>query len=367
MARILVLGVKVPYTRGGQEILVETLTKEIRARGHEVDIIELPFNPLPKENLITAAAMWRALDLSTFAGHPIDLVIPTKFPSYYVRHPKKSVWLVHQLRSIYDLYGGQFSDIGDDPRDEALRRILTDGDTQTLGECAFRGAISQTVADRLDTFNGLSAEVLYPPLPLGNRYRTAPAEPYILSVGRLCRIKRVELMITALPHVRDLRLKVVGVPDEPGTLDYLQNLVKHYGVIPRVDFLGRVSEEELLDLHARATATFYAPFNEDYGYVTIEAMASGKPVVTASDSGGPLEFVRHDENGLVADPTPESIGAAFNLLLDDPERAQDLGANGRKFIESSGMLEGGWDRVIDRLLSPLLSSTERSAALGEAR
>lgn len=366
MARVLVLGVKVPFTRGGQEILVETLTKEIRARGHEVDTVELPYNPLPKENLITAAAMWRALDLSTFAGQAIDLVIPTKFPSYFVRHPQKSVWLVHQLRSIYDLYGGQFSDIGDDPRDEALRRIISDGDTRTLGECAFRGAISQTVADRLHLFNGLSAEVLYPPLPLGNRYRTAQPEPYILSVGRLCRIKRLDLMIMALPHIRDLRLKIVGVADEPGTLEYFQNLVRHYGVISRVDFLGRVGEEELIDLHARATATFYAPFNEDYGYVTIEAMASGKPVVTATDSGGPLEFVRHGENGLVAEPSPESIGAAFNLLRDDPERAQTFGRNGRAFIELSGMLEGGWDRVIDRLLSPLSQSVKNSPAAGAA-
>lgn len=364
MARILVLGVKVPFTRGGQEILVETLTKEIRARGHDVDTIELPYNPLPKENLISAAAMWRALDLSSFADQTIDLVIPTKFPSYYVRHPRKSVWLVHQLRSIYDLYGGQFSDIGDDPRDEALRRILTDGDNKTLAECAYRGAISQTVANRLHTFNGLSADVLYPPLPLGDRYRTAQAEPYILSVGRLCRIKRLDLMIMALPHVRNLRLKVVGVADEPGTLEYFQNVVKHYGVISRVDFLGRVSDEELLDLHARATATFYAPFNEDYGYVTIEAMASGKPVVTATDSGGPLEFVRHNLNGLIAEPTPESIGAAFDLLQSDPTRAQQLGANGRAFVESSGMLEGGWNRVIERLLTPLTSEPAVASARG---
>jgi glycosyltransferase involved in cell wall biosynthesis len=333
--------------------LVDTLTKEIRTRGHDVDVIELPFNPLPKQNLVTAAAMWRALDLSTFCGQSIDLVIPTKFPSYYVRHPKKSLWLVHQLRSIYDLYGGQFSDIGDDPRDEALRKTLVEGDTKTLGECAYRGAISQNVADRLAKFNGLTAQVLYPPLPLGNRYRSAEPEPYILSVGRLCRIKRLDLMLMALAHIPAMRLKVVGVSDEPGSLEYFQNVAGHYGVSPRVDFLGRVSEEELIELHARATATYYAPFNEDYGYVTIEAMASGKPVVTTHDAGGPLEFIRHEENGLIVDPTPEAVGAAFNRLIQEPTLAREMGARGRAFIEDSGMLEGGWDRVISELLSPL--------------
>lgn len=353
MARILVLGVKVPYTRGGQEILVDTLTREIGARGHVVDTIELPFNPIPKENLITAAAMWRALDLTSFAGHPIDLVVATKFPSYFARHPRKSVWLVHQLRSIYDLYGGQYSDIGDDPRDEALRRLLTDGDALALGECVFRGAISQTVAERLSTFNNLSSEVLYPPLPMGDRYRSAEPEPFVLSVGRLCRIKRLDLMLQALALVPDLRLKVVGTPDEPETLHYFTNVARHYGVTPRVDFLGRVDEPTLIDLFARTLGVFYAPHNEDYGYVTIEAMASGRPVVTAEDSGGPLEFVRDDVNGFITPPTPEGIAGAFDRLRRDPTLARRLGANGRALVESSGVLHTGWDRIIERLLSPL--------------
>jgi glycosyltransferase involved in cell wall biosynthesis len=150
----------------------------------------------------------------------------------------------------------------------------------------------------------------------------------------------------------------VGVSDEPGTLEYFKNVAGHYGVASRVDFLGRVSEDELIDLHARATATYYAPFNEDYGYVTIEAMASGKPVVTTHDAGGPLEFVRHLENGFVVDPTPEAVGQAFDQLAQDPATARALGARGRAFIESSGMLEGGWERVITALLSPLAAPKE---------
>jgi len=337
--------------------LVETLTREIRARGHEVDTIELPFNPCPKENLVTAAAMWRALDLTSFAGHPIDLVVATKFPSYFARHPRKSVWLVHQLRSIYDLYGGQYSDIGDDPRDEALRQLITDGDLVALGECAYRSAISQTVADRLRTFNGLSAEVLYPPLPMGGRYRRGEPQPYILSVGRLCRIKRLDLMLKALALVPDVRLKVVGAPDEPETLQFFTNVARHYGVTPRVDFLGRVDDETLLDLFAHARGVFYAPHNEDYGYVTIEAMASGCPVITATDSGGPLECVRNGVNGFIVPPSPEGIAGACNALGRDPALGARLGANGRAFIESSDMLQSGWDTVIAGLLSPLAAVT----------
>ncbi len=354
MARILVLGAKVPFTHGGQEILVATLIKHLKARAHEADVIELPFNPLPKQNLLTQAAMWRSLDLAEFAGGKVDLIIATKFPTYYARHPKKSVWLVHQLRSFYDLHGGQYSDMGDDPRDEVLRRMITDGDGIALGECAYRSAISKNVADRLQSYNGLSSTVLYPPLPLGDRYQNRSAKPYVLSVGRLCRIKRLDLMLNAMKHVSpDVSLKVVGTADEPGVMEYFNNIIKGHDIGRRVEFLGRVSDEALIDLYAEAMGVFYAPFDEDYGYVTLEAMASGRPVVTATDSGGTLEFVKDRENGRVVTPDPLAIAEAFNELARETEAAKRMGASGRAFIESSGMLSQGWDTLIDALLSPL--------------
>lgn len=367
MARILVLGVKVPFTHGGQEILVSSLVKQLRARGHEADVVELPYNPLPKENLLAQASMWRSLDLENFAGQPIDLVIATKFPSYYARHPRKSVWLVHQLRSIYDLYGGQYSDFGDDPRDEALRKILTDGDTITLGECAFRSAISKNVAERLRCFNGVSSEVLYPPLPLGELYRSAEAEPFILSVGRICRIKRLDLMLNALALVDPkVSLNVVGVADEPGAMEYFTNVMNSHSLGSRVRFLGRVGDAELLELYSKAMGVFYAPFDEDYGYVTLEAMASGRPVVTATDSGGTLEFIRDGENGRVVAPTPQAIAEAFNDLVRNPKKLQAMGEAGRSFIQRSGMLSAGWDDVIAKLLSPLNKAVQGECSVGAA-
>jgi glycosyltransferase involved in cell wall biosynthesis len=365
MARILVLGVKVPFTHGGQEVLVASLVKKLRERGHEADTVELPYNPLPKQNLLAQVALWRSLDLSSCAGKEVDLVIATKFPSYFARHPKKSVWLVHQLRSLYDLYGGQFSDIGDDPRDETLRRLLTDADTKALGECAYSSAISKNVADRLKVFNGLSASVLYPPLPLGDRYRSEAPKPYVLSVGRICRIKRLDLMINALPLIDGLSLKVVGVSDEPGAMDFFKNEIAKHNLESRVEFLGRVSDDDLLSLYAQATGVFYAPFDEDYGYVTLEGMASGRPIVTATDSGGTLEFVRDGVNGFVTAPTPEGIAAAFNVLVQNPGKASEMRAQARLFIEESGMLSRGWDDVLDGLLSPLEQGAVSSRAVGE--
>jgi glycosyltransferase involved in cell wall biosynthesis len=364
MARILVLGVKVPFSHGGQDVLAATLVKQLQKRGHETDLVSLPYNPLPKQNLITQAALWRSLDLENFCGQEIDLVIATKFPSYYARHPRKSVWLVHQQRSIYELYGSQYSDIGDDPRDEIMRRMLFDGDTKVLAECSYRGAISRNVADRLRDFNNLDAEVLYPPLPLGGQYRVEKAEPYILSVGRICRIKRVDIIINALAQAPGLQLKIVGVADEPDALEFFSNEVAKHGLEKRVQFLGRVGDEELLSLYARALAVFYAPFDEDYGYVTLEAMASGKPVLTAVDSGGTLEFIRDGENGFVVAPSPEAFAEVCMRLNRDRELSERLGAAGRAYIQQSGIAEAGWDRVVEGLLSPLKGVEARLVAGG---
>lgn len=358
MANILVLGAKVPFVRGGADTLLWDLVREIKNRGHTVDTVELPFQCPPKELLLAQAAQWRALHLLEFAGKPVDLIIATKFPSYFARHPKKSVWLVHQHRPIYELHGGPYSDFSDDPRDEALRQALHQGDTKALGEAQYLAGISKNVVDRLKTFNHLDGVTLYPPLPLAGQYRCEAAENYILSVGRICGIKRVDLLIKALPRIHQfMKVKIVGSPDEPGIMEYLRNEIDKHHLWDRVEFLGRVDNSQLIDLYAKAFAVYYAPHNEDYGYVTLEAMASAKPVITATDSGGTLEFIRHNQNGVVVAPTIDGLVDGVNQLVSDPTRAAELGIAGRETLGALGLLgAGGWDQVVAGLLSPLSKS-----------
>jgi len=363
MANILILGVKVPFTWGGQDVLVGSLARELRARGHLVDIIELPFQVPPKESLLKQSAIWRALDLTYFGGKEVDLVIATKYPSFYAKHPRKSLWLVHQHRPIYDLFCGPYSDFSDDPRDEALRRMIVAGDKQVLAECGYISGISKNVVERLKDFLNIDGTVLYPPLPMGTSYRSEKSEDYILSVGRICGIKRVDLMLKALPIVHNfMKLKIVGAPDEPGVMEYLQNEVHKHHLWDRVEFLGRVDDQTLLDLYAKASMVYYAPHNEDFGYVTLEAMASGKPVITASDSGGVLEFVVDGENGIVTAPNSDSIGHAINRLVEDRALAEKMGQAGRRFVEQARFLEQGWERVISELLSPLNQDAAKASA-----
>lgn len=368
MAAILILGAKVPFTRGGQDVLVNTLRKELEKRGHLVDTVELPYQPLPKESLLTQAAQWRSLDLTRGGAHPVDLIIATKFPTYYARHAKKSLWLVHQHRAIFELYGSRYSDISDDPRDEALRRALAAGDAQVIGECGYVSGISKNVVQRLEAFSGIKGEVLYPPLSLGSRYHCEKGQDYILSVGRLCSIKRVDLMIKAMPIVHPfVKLKIVGTADEPEIMTYFKNEIDKHHLWDRVEFLGRVSDDELIDLYARASVVYYAPHDEDYGYVTLEAHASSKPVLSATDSGGVLEFVQHEVNGLVVEPNTDAIGHAINRMIEKPGWAEELGIQGRKQLERLGIFEQGWDQIVEALLSPLSEVRTAQSSEGAAR
>ena len=146
-------------------------------------------------------------------------------------------------------------------------------------------------------------------------------------------------------------------------MEYYKSEIDKHHLWDRVEFVGRVSDEELLDLYARSLAVYYAPYNEDYGYVTLEAMASKKPIITATDSGGVLEFVTHGENGVVVAPTTDAIGHAVNDLVGDKERAAALGLAGYEKIKSLGVLEQGWDTIIEKLLSPL-GNVEKSVVNG---
>ena len=102
----------------------------------------------------------------------------------------------------------------------------------------------------------------------------------------------------------------------------------------------------MLDHLAKCRAVCFPPYDEDYGFVTAEAFASGKPVVTCTDSGGPAELVLNDVNGKVCAPTAEALAVALRELMDDAAAAQRLGQAGLNKV--AGMT---WSRAVNQLLS----------------
>jgi glycosyltransferase involved in cell wall biosynthesis len=341
--RIAVCAPQIPFERGGTEILAETLADQLCRRDYEVELVRIPFKWYPAHRPLREALLWRLVDLEDAPGGPIDLVIATKFPSYAIRHPNKIVWLVHQFRQAYELDRGDLGQFGENPFDRASVRAIHSLDRTTLGEARRLFAISRNVADRLQRSTGLEAEVLPPP-PQQLDYRSSDGVgTYILSVGRLDRAKRVDLLLDAAALDKSLRVVVAG--DGPDR-ERLEQLSAQNGLDGRVTFAGRVPENELVDLYADCLAVFYAPFDEDFGFVPYEAFLSAKPVVTTRDAGGPLEVVVDRENGLVCEPVPAAVAAACSWFAANPDQARACGRSGKRTAERVT-----WNRVLDRLVA----------------
>ena len=331
--RIAVCRPQVPFARGGAEIFADDLVAELRARGHEADLVTVPFKWYPGERVLTQAFLWRLLDLEEAEGRPIDLVVATKFPSYCVRHPRKVVWLLHQFRQAYELDRTGLGQFGESAQDRALRRAVQRLDRVALGEARALFATSGNVARRLADSTGLAAEVLpHPPQELS--YRCEQYGGFVLSVGRLDRAKRVDLLIQAAAG-QELETVVVGEGPDRERLEALAN--------GRVRFLGRVSAAELADLYARCRAVYYAPYDEDFGMVPFEAFLAEKPVVTTTDAGGPLDVVRDRQTGRVVEPTVEAVASALAISEDE---ARAWGRAGKALAERVT-----WEHAIERLLA----------------
>jgi len=339
VARVLVCSAQVPFASGGAERHAAGLVRELRSAGHEAELVQLPFKWYPREQILLSATAWRLVDLSEADGRRIDLVIPMKFPSYCVRHENKVVWLIHQFRQVYDRFGTDGSDFDPGPADTRWRELIARTDATALGEARKVFTNAGNTAARLARFNGIASEPLYHPPPLAGRYRFDGLGPFALAVGRLDPWKRMELAIEGAARGR-FRLVIAGSgPDER----------RLKGIAARcradVSFAGAVSDEELVDLYARAGVVLFTPADEDYGYIALEAFLSRKPVVTCSDSGGPLEFVSDGETGRVSAPDGASVGDAAASLLADGAAARRMGEAGFERVRGIS-----WENAVRRLL-----------------
>jgi glycosyltransferase involved in cell wall biosynthesis len=342
--RVVICATKVPFAYGGAEMLVDSLRDELKSRDFQVDVVALPFHWPTRTELLKGSLAWRLINLTEAAGERIDLVIATRFPSYLVKHPNKVVWLIHQLRQAYDLLGTPYSDFSDRrPPDARALEMIRAMDRRTLSEARAVYTISGNVADRLRRFNQVEAAVLYPPPKLDPLYHPGPFGDYVFSIGRLVPLKRFDLLVRAMKHTETpVRCRIAGTGPER---DALADLVVRLGLQDKVELLGWVDEREVVEHYASCFGVYYAPYDEDYGYVTVEAFKAAKPVVTTADAGGVLEFVEDGVNGFVCPPdSPREIGARIDDLFRDRERARALGLAGQSKVR-----EITWDRVIERL------------------
>lgn len=341
--KIAVLHAQCPFMRGGAELMTEGLVRQLQERGFDAELVSMPFKWYPNNALLDSFLMWRMADLTESNGEKIDLIIAAKGPTYLAPHPNKVIWLMHQHRAAYDLRdnvkAGGLNIIPGGP--QVIQQITT-MDKLAISEAKNIYSISRVVSNRLKHFNGIDSTPLYHPPALLGRYYTEEYGNYILSVGRLDLNKRVNLLLEALQYCDSrIQVKIAGMGSD---MDRLQKLAKKLKVADRVDFLGFVSDDALLKLYANALAVCFPPIDEDYGYITLEAFLSRKPILTCYDSGGVLEFARDGENAFITDFDAQAMGKCFDRLYHKKTLAMAMGRAGYNRVKDIS-----WSHVIDEL------------------
>ncbi|MGI8868716.1 MAG: glycosyltransferase family 4 protein [Mycobacteriales bacterium] len=335
---ILVCGAQKPFMHGGAEQHQENLVTALRAAGHRVELVRIPVG-WEKGRVFDSPTAWRLIPADA------DLVIATNFPSYFISHPNKVVWLFHQHRAAYDGAESKadWSDFGYDDGAVEEARLLTEWDNIALGEAQRIYSTSQVVADRLARFNGLSATPLYHPPPLFDRLRPGEFGDYVFAIQRFDQNKRPGMIAEGLSRSST---RVRGVSAGRGELlDPVRHRARELRVDARLDLPGFVSDEKAIDLFGNALAVLYAPADEDMGYVNLQAFYAGKPVITARDSGGVLEWVEDGVTGIVTDGSPKQLGEAFDRLDRDRALARKMGEAGRERVRDLS-----WDDAVATLI-----------------
>jgi len=343
---ILICTTQVPFTTGGAEAHVAGLQAALRRAGYQAEVVAMPFSWYPPVEIMRNTLMWRLLNITESNGRPVDLVIGMKFPAYAVAHSRKILWVIHQHRSAYNLWGTRYDDLSTYPDGAQVRDFIRNCDQKFLAEARKIFANSATVAQRMRQYNSIESETLYHPPPRAASLFSSTPGDYIFCPGRLEPQKRQELLIEAMHDVRSpIKLILAG---SSGDMSAYESLIRQHRVGDRVELLGYVSEDQIAKLYANALGVAYIPFDEDYGYVTLEAMLAARPVIVSSDSGGAKEFVEDGVTGIVVDPEAQAIAAAIDTLHSDRSHAVQLGQRGQQKIQA---LKLSWDNVVEKLIS----------------
>ena len=349
---ILICTSQVPFVSGGAELHVANLKHALIEAGHEADVVALPFKWYPPREIIRSSLAWRMLDVTEANGKPVDMVIGMKFPAYLVEHPRKVLWVIHQYRSAYDMAGTDYDDLHNYANGAETRMFVKQADEKFIPRALKVYANSQNVAARMLRFNNIQSEPLYHPPPRAELLSTGAQGDHIFYPSRLEPQKRQDVLIAAARYLKsDAKIVLAGGGRH---LDHYKSLINSDRQIrQRVEMRGFVPEDEMLKLYRDALAVCYLPWDEDYGYVSLEAMYAGKPLIVARDGGGATEFIEDGSEGLLVEPTPQDVARAIDELYLDRQRAKQMGERGREKVLAMNL---SWQNVVEKLTRPVIDT-----------
>ena len=344
--RILVVNNMAPFVWGGAEELAMHLQRNLVLAGYQAEVLRIPFQWEPVGRIPSQMMLVRAMELWN-----VDRVIALKFPAYLIRHPHKTLWLLHQYRQAYDLLDAGQSNLSNDAEGEKIRRAIVAADNECFKESCRIFTNSEVTRSRLEKYNGFDAQVLLPPLNDPELFVGGKPQSYIFAGGRINRMKRQHLLVEALVHSPpDTRLVIAGPPDSQEDATHLHVLVEKLGLQGRVTLdLRFLPRQVYADYVNASSAVAYLPFDEDsLGYVAMEAATAGKALITTTDSGGVLGLVKHHHTGWVTEPEPKALAQALGALCNGTAKTQEMGAAARELWLGMGVT---WPHTVKALLS----------------
>jgi len=345
--RIAILTTQCPFVVGGAELHARSLERVLREAGHEAEIVSMPFKWYPPTTILDHMLAARSMDVSEFNGMKIDLAICLKFPAYLMQHPNKVHWILHQHRQSYDLWDSGHSDLYDDENGKFVRDAIRESDNVELRGAKRVFANSANVAKRLLHYNNVEAEPLYHPPPLADRLTRGEFGDYFYYPSRLSKSKRQDFVLRGLAQTeKNVRVVFSGAPDNSEYGHELTRLARELGVADRVEWRGFVSDEEMIGLYAGSRGVLFTPIDEDLGYIALEAMLAGKPLLTLSDSGEPAALTRDGIEGLVVTPETAALADAMSRVAGSKDLAGKMGEAAHQRYKS---LDISWANVVAKL------------------
>jgi glycosyltransferase involved in cell wall biosynthesis len=335
------------FVEGGHLVIARALVQALREEGHQAELVLTPQNRFGRQGAAYLATWLTDVGIGA-DGRAVDQVISTRFPSYAVRHPNHVCWLNHTMREYYDQWGSFSASLRWKGRiKETMRRTLVHAADRWLLKKKVRRVVAQSrsVQARLHRWGNIRSDVLYPPPP-PRAYRCEGYGDYIFAVSRLTPLKRLSLLVEALanPEAAGIKCVIAGEGEERPALEHA---IATRNLSSRVKLVGRIDDRQMLEHLARCRAVCFPPYDEDYGFVTVEAFASRKAVITCTDSGGPAELVSDGVNGKVCAPRPETLALAMREMMEDTGAAERMGHAALEKVASMT-----WSNAVHRLLMP---------------
>ncbi len=343
--RILVVTSDVPFVEGGHLTIARCTVQALLDHGYEADLVLTPQNRFGRQFRAYLANFFTDVEIDGL-GRRVHQVISFRFPSFAVRHDRHVCWLNHRLREYYDLWEDLKSQLSwkGKLKESARKQIIRIIDNYLLKHNVDKiFAQSETIQQRLKKWGNIPSEVLFPPPPQRDYYTNDYAD-YIFTVSRLQRMKRLDLLIKSFKYMKNKEFKAVIAGSGPEYAN-LMSLIRENKLEKRISLIGKSDDKTILRHFANCRAVYFAPFREDYGFVTGEAFASSKCVITAEDSGGPTELVKHGQRGYICESLPEKIAEKIDILANDIKLAEQMGQNAKNFISNIT-----WDKTIERLI-----------------